>query len=71
MTEQTTQTRYEENGQATLTIEDTRAYAPAPRPDCHCPADAPCRMSGICTCALTLDLKKLKVQRGDGKNARN
>jgi hypothetical protein len=39
----------------------TPNYAPAPKKGCDCPEDAPCRLSGICTCdlvALTNQLKR-------------
>ena len=35
--------------------------APAPKKDCKCPLDAPCRLNKICACdlaALTLRLKR-------------
>ncbi|MBM3247109.1 hypothetical protein FJZ17_01030 [Candidatus Pacearchaeota archaeon] len=31
---------------------------PAPKKDCHCPADAPCRISGRCACDALKDLIK-------------
>lgn len=50
----------------------TQVYvAPAPKKDCDCAPDAPCRLSGICTCdlaALTNQLKQeIKTSEKDDK----
>ena len=51
---------------STSGVAATSNYAPAPKKDCDCPLDAPCRLSGRCTCDLANDLaaltQKLKLE---------
>jgi len=45
---------------------------PTIRPrECHCPADAPCRVSGKCRCNLTRLLQnQITHESGEDKNAK-
>jgi len=55
----TTDYNQEDSGRAQLDNKEA-GYQP-PRPGCNCPADAPCRLSGRCTCNLTSLLNGDKI----------